>query len=244
MAVHRLDRCESTNAEALALAAQGAAAFTAVVADAQTRGRGRLGRSWFSPPGVNLHVSVILRPAVPPPALPRLSIVAAIALAEAVEQVAPELPVELKWPNDLLVGGRKVAGVLSELGSADPPCVVVGVGVDVNLAAADLPPELARRATSLLAEAGRPVDREALLAALLERLEAGVRAFERAGGALDTEAWLRRARLDRVVRVGFPEGGALATAIGLRPDGALIVRMADGRIEDVVAGDVVPVEWE
>lgn len=242
--VHRLERCASTNEEAMALAHEGADAGTVVVADAQTGGRGRLGRAWFSPPGVNLHVSVVLRPSVTAAVLPRLSIVAAVALAEAVEQVVPEVEPELKWPNDLLVGGRKVAGVLAELVIATPPCVVVGVGIDVNLADRDLPDELRGRATSLAIEAGRPVDREALLGALLARLEAGVAAFERAGGAIDRDAWLRRARLDRVVRVGFPEGGELATAIGLREDGALVVRMADGRTADVVAGDVVPVEWE
>ncbi|GMV39205.1 MAG: biotin--[acetyl-CoA-carboxylase] ligase [Myxococcales bacterium] len=240
--IHRLMTCVSTNAEAGALAAAGAPAFTAVVADAQEGGRGRLGRAWYSPPGVNLYVSVILRPAVPVAVAPRLAIVAAVALAEAVEAVAPGLQVELKWPNDLLVGGRKAAGVLAELAGVDPLAVIVGVGVNANLA--EIPPELSKRATSLALELGRPVDREALLQALLDRLRVGVSAFEGAGGMVDTGAWVRRARLDRVVRVGFPEGSVLATAVGLREDGALVVRAMDGRTLDVVAGDVVPVEWE
>lgn len=244
MTVHRLGSCGSTNAEAMVLANGGAPAFTAVVADEQTGGRGRLGREWFSPPGVNLYVSVVLRPAVPAHMMPRLAIVTAVALAEAVEAVAPGIDAELKWPNDLLLGGRKAAGVLAELASGSPATVVVGIGVNVNLREDQIPGHLRARATSLAIELGRPVDREALLEALLGRIEAGVGAFERAGGAADTEAWIRRARLDRVVRVGFPEGSELATAVGLRDDGALVVRTQDGRNLDVLAGDVLPVEWE
>jgi BirA family biotin operon repressor/biotin-[acetyl-CoA-carboxylase] ligase len=244
--IHRLATCASTNAEADALARAGAPAWTVVVADAQTGGRGRLGRTWYSPPGVNLYVSVVFRPHVPMTVVPRIAITAAVALAEAVERVVPEVEPELKWPNDLLVGGRKVAGVLADLSAHGEAAyhVVLGVGINVNLLPEQLPLELRSRATSLRAAAGHEVDREALLGALLERLRLGMERFEASGGQVDTAAWLARARTDRVVRVGFPEGRILAVASGLRADGALVVRTLDGRLEEVVAGDVIPVEWE
>lgn len=241
------ETCGSTNAEALGLAAHGAPEWTVVVADSQTGGRGRLGRAWFSPPGVNLHVSVLLRPEVPAAVVPRLSLVAAVALAEAVEGCVPELQPELKWPNDLLVDGRKVAGALAELEMEAEGAyhVVLGIGINVNVRADDIPHELRHRATSLAVAAGRDVDRETLLLRLLDRLHAGVTRFVRDQGAVDTVAWQRRMRADRRVRVELPDlGPVVATALGLRPDGSLVVRTDAGGEMDIMAGDVLPVSWD
>ena len=137
------------------------------VAGEQTAGRGRLGRRWLAPAGTSLLCSVQLRPEVSPERLPELTGVAAHACAEAIATVT-ELRPELKFPNDLLVCGRKVAGILAE---AREGRVVLGVGINVNVSVSDLPTEVDRPATSLLVEAGREVDRAELLAALLERLE-------------------------------------------------------------------------
>ena len=137
------------------------------VTEEQTEGRGRLGRRWLSPSRVSLLFSVLLEPAVETPRLPELSLVAGEACAGAIEAVARVTP-EIKLPNDILLSGRKVAGILAE---AREGRVVLGIGVNVNIAEADLPRDVDRPATSLLVETGREVDRAELLVELLERLE-------------------------------------------------------------------------
>jgi BirA family transcriptional regulator, biotin operon repressor / biotin---[acetyl-CoA-carboxylase] ligase len=138
-----------------------------VVAEEQTAGRGRLGRRWLAPAGTSLLCSLQLRPAVAPEHLPELTGVASHACADAIAALT-ELEPELKFPNDVLVAGRKVAGILAE---AREERVVLGVGVNVNVTAEELPREVERPATSLLVETGREVDRAALLVELLARLE-------------------------------------------------------------------------
>jgi BirA family biotin operon repressor/biotin-[acetyl-CoA-carboxylase] ligase len=140
---------------------------TVVVADEQTEGRGRLGRRWFAPPGTSLLCSVQLRPAVSGERLPELTSVAARACAETIAALTGLEP-ELKFPNDLLLGERKVAGILAE---AREGRVVLGIGVNVNLSEEQLPGEVDRPATSLLVETGRELDRAELLVELLDRLE-------------------------------------------------------------------------
>jgi BirA family biotin operon repressor/biotin-[acetyl-CoA-carboxylase] ligase len=148
------------------------------VADEQTEGRGRLGREWLAPAGTSLLVSVLLRPGVEPARLPELSLVAGRACAEAIAETAA-LETEVKFPNDVLVRGRKVAGILAE---ASEGRVVLGVGVNVSQDAGELPPAARTHATSLRLETSREVDRAELLVALLDHLE---RRYDE---------WLRRAR--------------------------------------------------
>jgi BirA family biotin operon repressor/biotin-[acetyl-CoA-carboxylase] ligase len=137
------------------------------VAEEQTEGRGRLGRRWISPPRVSILCSILLEPPVPTPQLPELSIVAGEACAEAINAVTGLEP-EIKLPNDLLLGGRKVAGILAE---AREGRVALGIGINVNVAAHDLPTEVDRPATSLLVEKGQETDRAELLVELLAVLE-------------------------------------------------------------------------
>lgn len=170
-----LERCESTQRELGADAPEGAVA----VAEEQTAGRGRLGRRWLAPARTSILVSVNLRPTVPSERLPELSLVAGRAAADAIAEVAGIDP-ELKFPNDVLIGGRKVAGVLAE---ARDGRVVLGIGVNVNVARAELPGDVDTPATSLLVESGRRVDRAHLLAALLERLEGRYDAWISEAGA-------------------------------------------------------------
>jgi BirA family biotin operon repressor/biotin-[acetyl-CoA-carboxylase] ligase len=163
---HPYQFVESTPSTQLLLdaaAPEGAVAAT----DEQTAGRGRLGRRWLAPAGTSLLCSVQLRPTVDPSRLPELTGVAARACGDAIEEVAGVLP-EVKFPNDLLLSSRKVAGVLAE---AREGRVVVGIGVNVNINAKDLPVDVDKPATSLLLETGHEVDRGALLVALLDRLE-------------------------------------------------------------------------
>src|SRR5256714_15181012 len=138
-----------------------------VVADEQTEGRGRLGRQWLAPAGTSLLLSILLRPDVEPARLPELSLVAGRACAEALADVA-ELATEVKFPNDVLVRGRKVAGILAE---ASEGRVVLGIGINVSQSAGELPAEARTPATSLLLETGRKIDRAELLVALLDHLE-------------------------------------------------------------------------
>jgi BirA family transcriptional regulator, biotin operon repressor / biotin---[acetyl-CoA-carboxylase] ligase len=157
------ERCESTQRELAADAPEGAVA----VAEEQTAGRGRLGRSWLAPARSSVLVSVNLRPDVETPRLPELSLVAGVATAEAIAQETG-VHAEVRFPNDLLVGGRKVAGILAE---ARDDRVVLGVGINVNLNEDELPTDVDTAATSLSIESDAPVDRARLLATLLERLQ-------------------------------------------------------------------------
>jgi BirA family transcriptional regulator, biotin operon repressor / biotin---[acetyl-CoA-carboxylase] ligase len=170
------ERCESTQRELAADAPEGAVAVT----EEQTAGRGRLGRPWHAPAGTSVLVSVNLRPSVDVPRLPELSVVAGLAAAEAIERETGLRPA-LRFPNDLLIRGRKVAGIFAE---ARDDRVVLGIGINANLSEAELPTNVDTPATSLSIESSAPVDRAKLLATLLERLEARYDAWvsEGAGG--------------------------------------------------------------
>jgi BirA family biotin operon repressor/biotin-[acetyl-CoA-carboxylase] ligase len=158
-----VEHCDSTQRLLADDAPEGAVA----AADEQTAGRGRLGRDWVAPPRSSVLASVALRPDVPTPVLPELSLVAGRACARALAEVAAVVP-EVKWPNDVLVGGRKVAGILAE---AREGRVVLGIGINVLQTADDLPQRVQHPATSLLVETGRRVARAELLASLLDHLE-------------------------------------------------------------------------
>lgn len=229
--VVRVGRVESTQALAFALAADGAADGTAVLADSQSAGRGRRGRAWLDEPGASLLVSVVLRPRLEPVGLPLLSLAAAVAVAEALAQVAG-VAARLKWPNDVLVGGRKIAGILLESRLGPPPTVVVGIGV--NLTQRTFPPSLRAGATSVALETDRPVARETLLDALLEALDRWRRSLERGRTAALLERW--RALADTLGRTVSIDG-AHGVAVDVDADGALL--LADGdRRHRVVAGEI------
>jgi BirA family biotin operon repressor/biotin-[acetyl-CoA-carboxylase] ligase len=235
--VHR-EVIDSTNRLASDLARRGAAEGTIVIAEQQSAGRGRLGRTWSSPPGLNLYCSIVLRPPLPPTAVPRLTLVAAIALADAVAATIRVRP-EIKWPNDLLLAGRKAAGILTEL-DAEADRVrfaVVGIGVNLNARREDFPPELRRKATSLSLAEGAVIDRAAFTARLLGAFDAAYDEFLRRGFAR-----LRRRYEGYHALAGQGvsiEGGKriAGTVRGIDDDGALLVETGRG-VERVVAGEV------
>lgn len=235
--VHR--EIPSTNDEAHRLAEQGAPHGTVVVAESQTAGRGRRGRAWASPPGKGLALSVVLRPELPPQRASELSIVAAVAVCAAARDLGA-VHAEVKWPNDVLCRGKKLAGLLAELRVQGDRVqhVVLGVGLNVNLFPADLPAELRPLATSLSMERGEPVARSLVCARLLWFLEERLELHAALGFAPIAEEWRELScTLGRRVRVeGTPplEG----EAVDLEPDGALSVRLDDGTLHRVVAGDV------
>ena len=204
---------------------------TVVVAEAQTAGRGRRGRSWLDEPGASLLTSIILRPRLEPARLPTLSLAAGVAVVEALERVTGLKP-RLKWPNDVLVDGRKLAGILLESRIGPSPLVVLGIGV--NLAQRVFPADLAERATSVRLATGRRVDADALLTALLESLDAWRTRLETEGWAPIRERWRALTEtLGRRVSIDGVQG----IAVDVDEDGALIVAEGDVR-RRVVAGEV------
>jgi BirA family biotin operon repressor/biotin-[acetyl-CoA-carboxylase] ligase len=224
----------STNDLARALAAQGAPEGTLVLAEEQTAGRGRLGRVWLAPAGTSLLFSLIFRPALRPGQAFRLAMLCSLAAARAIEAVTA-LPIHLKWPNDLVLRGKKLGGVLSEASLTGEwlDFVVVGLGLNVNLDVSTLP-EIA--ATSLSAALGRPVARLPLLQRILQEIEAGYR--DVAQGEALRAAWAARlSTLGQMVRVtGGTEDEGLAE--GVDADGALLLRRADGTLAHITVGDV------
>jgi BirA family biotin operon repressor/biotin-[acetyl-CoA-carboxylase] ligase len=215
---------ESTQAVARVWAERGAPEGAVVLADHQTAGRGQRGRHWTAPAGAALLLSLILRPRLPVSRWPAIPLAAGCAVAESLEAVA-QVPAELKWPNDVLVAGRKLAGILTEGVAGNPPLVILGIGVNVSQREADWPPELVGRARSL-AGLGAPVARETLLAALLARLEAWYGVLLADGLEPVSAAWRRRGLLGTRVALADGEG----TTVDLGPSGELVVRRDDGRL--------------
>jgi len=228
---------ESTQAIAFDLAAEGAVDRTVVVADHQSAGRGRRGRTWTDAPGTSLLASILVRSRVAPSLLGTVSIATGVAVAEGLRR-ATGVEACLKWPNDVLVHGRKLAGILVEsrigAGPAAPVTLIVGVGV--NLAQRAFPAELADRATSVVIETGQVPDRDALLETLLEEFDASRWRLESRGFAPVRERWL--ARSDTIGR-RVTGDAVTGVAVGLDADGALLVD--DGRgVQRIVAGEVAP----
>ncbi|HHL39644.1 MAG TPA: biotin--[acetyl-CoA-carboxylase] ligase [Deltaproteobacteria bacterium] len=239
--LHFHEELDSTNRTAHELAAAGAPEGAAVVAESQRAGRGRLGRRWHSPPGLNIHTSIVLRPAVEPHRAHGLTLMAAVALAETIASTAGVRPA-LKWPNDVLIEGRKTAGILLELVSEADRVgfVVVGMGVNVNSTADDFPPELRGRATSLRQAAGTELSRTALLQALYLNVEKWYKVLLHAGLGPVLDAWRGYfGHEGRTVRVRGLGGETVeGVCAGVDSDGALLVRRPSGRVERVLAGDV------
>jgi BirA family biotin operon repressor/biotin-[acetyl-CoA-carboxylase] ligase len=234
-----LGEIPSTNQEALRMAAEGAPHGSLVVADCQSSGRGRLGRSWYSPPGVNLYFSLVLRPELAPAAAPPLTLAAAVGVAEGVRGFVGRPPVVM-WPNDLLYGGRKFCGILVEMSSGTEQIqhVVVGVGINVN--SVDFPADLESKATSLRLERGDLIRREVVLASVLNSLEHWFDRFGAEGCHPIVEAWQELADwFGRSVTVTTPDGGTtVGTAQGLNDDGTLRLELPNGQVETVVSGSV------
>ena len=235
-----LDSTASTNADAVRLAGEGAAEGTVVVARTQTAGRGRQGRAWVSRPGAGLYFSAILRPHAEPEAAATLPLVAGLAVAEAVAPLLPSREVKIKWPNDVLVGGRKLAGILCEMqtGESGVAHVVVGIGVNVNLAESELPPDVAAVATSLSQAAGRAFALDAVLDAVLGSLGDAYDAWRRGGlAALLPRIGARDALRGRHVRIGLVGEPVEGVADGIAPSGALLLRKPDGGVEALFSGE-------
>lgn len=236
--VHAFDSLPSTSELAFRLAGEGAEHGELVVAEQQTAGRGRRGRSWASPPGKNLYASLVLRPELPPQRAPELTLLAAVAVAEALRGEGVEA--SIKWPNDLQVGGRKIAGLLTELSAEADRVhfVVLGIGVNLNAGPSDFPPDVAELATSVMRVLGRRVNRAAFVARLMKVLEQWLDTHEQEGFGPVRARWRALSStlgLEVLVKAERRELRGVAEDIDL--DGALLLRTGDG-LERVLAGDV------
>jgi len=224
----------STMDLASALAAAGAGAGVVVGADQQTAGRGRRGRVWESPPGAGLYFSFIARPPVRANAtLPLLTLAAGLAVRQGIHAALGFAP-DLKWPNDVMVGGRKLAGILAEGLAVGTPAQAVIIGVGLNLQPSSYPPEVAARATSLEGELGRGVERGLVLAEVLAALCDQLATLERSPGDI-LQAW--RAASPGAIGTRVEWDGRSGVTAGIDDSGALLVRTASG-IERVIAGEL------
>jgi BirA family biotin operon repressor/biotin-[acetyl-CoA-carboxylase] ligase len=238
------ERLGSTNDVVHERAAAGAAEGLLVLAEEQTRGRGRLNRSWWAPAGTSLLMSLLLRPPIPAHQAGQLTMCLGLAAVEGIEAVTGLRPA-LKWPNDLWLGGRKLGGMLTELRMDGERLeyAVLGLGLNVNLEFAErsaTPSDLVATATSLLMVLGRPVDRLQLLVAILARCEAWYDRLLR-GESLHRAwaAWLET--VGRDVKVTTSAGVLHGRAVGVTAEGALLVQGQDGRVHTIWAGDVTSV---
>jgi BirA family biotin operon repressor/biotin-[acetyl-CoA-carboxylase] ligase len=241
-AIHYFDETDSTNRVALDLAREGAAHGTAVVAEGQTAGRGRLGRRFHSPPYQNLYTSIVLRPELSLPDAPAWTLASAVAVADTVAAVVGDDLVEIKWPNDVLVDGRKACGILLELAAEATRVafLVLGIGVNLNVDPATFPEEFRASATSLAAQRGGAIDRAAFARALYERLERVLDACAATGFRGILPRFEARFRMrGRRVRVRELGGGEQEGWVhGIDDDGALRLALPGGAQARFLAGDV------
>ncbi|QUL52847.1 biotin--[acetyl-CoA-carboxylase] ligase [Paenibacillus tritici] len=237
----RMDVVASTQEEAKKLAEIGAPEGTTVMAEEQTGGRGRMGRKWHSPHGKGIWMSLVLRPELPLALTPQLTLLAGVAVCTAIREVTG-VPAGIKWPNDLLAGGRKICGILleSSLREGGLHYCIAGIGIAANLTEADYPEELKGIGTSLLIEGGGiPVDRTRLAEAVLEELEYLYALYQERGFQPVKELWESMSvTLGRQVSVNTPQGRTEATAVGLDDNGGLLVRSGTGGITSVLSGEV------
>lgn len=236
-----LKETESTNAVAFKMAEEGAREGTVVIADAQTAGKGRLGRIWLSPAGVNLYCSVVLRPPIAPVAACQLTFLSVVAVARAIESCTALKPL-IKWPNDILINGKKVAGLLNEMNAETEKVnfVVLGIGVNLNVRMSDLGEGLLRHpATSLLEAGGVKVNRAEFTRTLLRELDRLYDRFLQEGEGPVRAEWLERSAIrGRSVRVSQGNREFSGVVQGVDSFGALLVQLADGTVETVLSGDV------
>lgn len=236
--IHLHAELESTNTHAMELANKGAPEGTVVIAETQTGGKGRLGRTWISPKG-NLYLSVILRPKIPTHKAPLITLMGAVAVVSAIRKQL-ELNAGIKWPNDIFLSGKKAGGLLTEM-SAEPDRVkhiVLGIGLDVNMDLAELPAEIRPVSTTLAAEAGEKMDRSLLLRRMLSELDRWYHTFLTNEAAVPAEWEAFNVTLGNRVAVSGLGETIEGLAQGIDNEGRLILKLDNGSLRVVTAGDV------
>ena len=237
--LHYYEEIGSTNDEAFRLGSAGAPEGTVVLADSQTKGKGRLHRSWYSPSGGNIYTSIILRPQIEAAKTPQISIMVGVAIAEILESYCPD-KIKLKWPNDVLINEKKVCGILSQLKTAASKVdfIVLGIGVNVNVGYNQFPREIRNLATSLIVETGREISQGELIISLYENMAKWYNQHLKDGFGRIKEKWLSISpMIGQTVRMIFREEVVSGRAIGLDDDGSLILLVAGNKEIKISAGD-------
>lgn len=236
--IHHFETLGSTNDTLKAM--RDAAEFTCVTADEQTAGRGRAARSWYSEKGTGLYLSVLFCPGLSPEYLPVISLMTGVAVAEAIREIAPQLAdrIDIKWPNDLHISGRKTGGILCEGISGTDLKVIAGIGTNLNQE--NFPGELDQLATSVFRETGRRIELEVYRNVLLERLAYWYDELSRNGPPRIIRRWqeLSSYGTGKEVRILYTNETREGVTCGLTENGALLLRLADGTVETVVAGEI------
>lgn len=238
-------RCVSTNVEARRLAENGAPEGTIAIAEAQEAGKGRRGRQWFSPAGLGLYFSFVLRPKMAPAEAARTNLLMAVSAAEVIRDKTG-LPVKIKWPNDILIKGKKAAGVLAEISTEldSISYMIIGLGVNVNIPRAGtagcFPAELQKTATSLLIETDRKFSRAALLKCILMDFEHRYNASLQDGFQAALRRWRElSAIMGKKVKIETAGGKITGTVVDLDRDGALVLRDPEGNLRRFLSGDII-----
>lgn len=238
--IHIFDELGSTNDLAKTMASNGAPSGTVILADSQTKGRGRMGRSFISPPGVGIYLSVILRPTLPPGRLPIITLGSGVAVARAVNEVT-DLKILLKWPNDLLLNTKKAGGILTEgkIENDEMSFIIIGIGLNVNTEIEHFPPDLLPLVTSLKAEKGERISRTALVKELLEQIEWIFFQLEQGCEERIIKEWSDYSTtLGKWIRVSSQNSVIEGLAERLDETGAMVLRRSDGQLERITAGEV------
>ena len=235
------DSVESTNDLAMSLAAKkGITAGTVLVADRQTRGKGRIGRRWESPGGTNIYMSLVIRPELAPRDVTMLTVLAAVAGARTIQETG-NIPVTIKWPNDLVISDKKLGGILTEV-RADPDRInlaVIGIGINVNMLSADFPEELRGIATSVRLEAGHAVSRNEIILQLLKEFEHWYGILIAKGRKPLLAAWRKdSSTLGKTVRIAIGDQTVSGVAEDIDENGMLVLTMQTGERRHISAGDI------
>ena len=237
--LHYYEEIGSRNDEAFLLGLSGAPEGTALIANKQSAGRGRLHRVWHSPAGSNIYTSIILRPKIESAKAPQISILAGVAVADVLESYCPDR-IKLKWPNDVLIDGKKVCGILSQIKTAasEVDFIVLGIGINVNISYSQFPKEICNLATSLAIETGREISRQELIISLYENLGKWYKHLMQDGFGRVKEKWLSMSpMIGELVQVMFQEEAVSGKAIGIDEDGSLILLATGNKELKVSAGD-------
>jgi BirA family biotin operon repressor/biotin-[acetyl-CoA-carboxylase] ligase len=240
--IYHFTVADSTNLRARALAEKGAPEGTVVVAESQTEGRGRRGRIWFSPPREGLYISLILRPAMPPQDAPKLTLMTAVAVAELLPDLI-SVPIQIKWPNDIMVRGKKLAGILTQV-SADMDIMdyaIIGFGINIGNDRNGFPEPLKDSATSIFLESGVVIRRVCLLRSYLVSFEKWYTVFRTSGFEPIIKRWQELSGIiGSHVTVSLPDRQKNGEVVGLDLDGSLLLRDQEGAIQKISSGEIRP----
>jgi BirA family biotin operon repressor/biotin-[acetyl-CoA-carboxylase] ligase len=231
---------DSTQIRAHEMVSQGAVEGTIIIAEQQTQGRGTMGKKWFSPPGKGIWFSMILKPRIPLQFISQLTLLVSVALCRTIKKML-QVDIGIKWPNDLLIQGKKVSGILLESSGEDERLryVVAGIGISANLLKKDFPPELRSKATSLRIAAGQEMNREELLCGYLLEFEKLYQLYNEQGFAPIRTLWeALSVSLNCPIEVQTSQGRVEGVAHGLDEMGALVITLEDGSTEKIYSGDV------